>query len=200
MIFMGLMITSGMSVTALAGGDAEKGSFMVANCTICHGQDGNSLSGSFPKLAGQGEKYLLKQLRDIKSGARNAPGMTGQLDALSDKDFQDVAAFYAGQPVQRGTADAAIVAQGETIYRAGIARKQITACTACHLPDGSGNALAGFPALAGQWPAYTVSQLKAFRDGARTNDGDGKMMQGVTRDMSDKEIEAVATYVHGLGE
>ncbi|MDH5736954.1 MAG: cytochrome c4 [Gammaproteobacteria bacterium] len=181
-------------------GDAKKGQSLSGSCATCHGSDGNSLAGAFPKLAGQGERYLLKQMQDIRSGVRAAPLMAGQLDQFSDSELADIATYYAAQTVTLGAAKADSVAAGEAIYRAGIARKQITACSACHLPTGSGNDLARFPALSGQWPEYTVAQLKAFRDGLRSNDGDGKMMQGVALDLSDKEMEAVANYVFGLSE
>ena len=50
---------------ALAAGDAASGESKVAMCAACHGSDGNSAASTFPKLAGLGEKYLLKQLQDI---------------------------------------------------------------------------------------------------------------------------------------
>jgi len=84
------------------------------------------------------------------------------------------------------------------VYRSGVKRKKIAACTACHLPAGEGNNLAGFPALAGQWPEYTMAQLRAFRQGDRHNDGDSKMMRQTAMDLSDDEIEAVASYIYGL--
>ena len=63
---------------------------------------------------------------------------------------------------------------------------------------GAGNDLAKFPALAGQWPEYTVQQLKAFQSGARYNDGDGRMMQTTAIDMNEQEMNAVASYIYGL--
>lgn len=189
-----------LTSVVLAEGDAQKGKALVGTCRVCHGEDGNSLSGAFPTVAGQGEKYLLKQLQDISSGARSAPLMTGVLAGFSGSDLESIAAYYASQKVTIGAADKDKVELGESIYRVGIARKKIAACTACHSPAGLGNGPAAFPALGGQWPEYTIAQLKAFRDGARTNDGDGRMMQGVARDMSDKEMQAVASYIRGLSD
>ena len=68
-LIAGLVLMGWLNV-ALAEGDAERGSTLTATCVACHGNDGNSLAGSFPNIAGQNEKYLLKQLRDMKSGAR----------------------------------------------------------------------------------------------------------------------------------
>jgi cytochrome c553 len=73
----------------------------------------------------------------------------------------------------------------------------VPACIACHGPRGEGLPSAGYPAIAGQHPEYTIAQLKAFRDGARHNDPNG-MMRGATHLMSDKQMEAVAHYLVGL--
>ena len=184
--------------TALAEADAARGKALTLTCAACHGVDGNSPAGAFPSIAGQNHDYLVKQIHDIKDGRREAIVMTGMLDALSDQDIEDIAAYFAGQQVKGGAAKPELVALGETIYRAGISRKQIAACTACHSPDGSGNNAAKFPHLAGQWPEYTEAQLKLFRTGTRHNDGEGKMMRSTSMDLSDEEIKAVASYIYGL--
>ena len=187
-----------LSMGAFAEGDAAHGKTLTTVCQACHGPDGNSASGAFPKLAGQNPSYLVKQMHDIKSGARQVAPMTGMLDNMSDQDIEDLAAYFASQTATGGAADPKLVSEGEAIYRAGIRRKGVTACTACHAPDGEGLNAAKFPALAGQWPAYIETQLKAFRGGMRTNDGDSKMMRTNVMDMSDPEIKAVASYIYGL--
>ena len=196
-LIAGLVLMSWLNV-ALAEGDAERGSTLTATCVACHGNDGNSLAGSFPNIAGQNEKYLLKQLRDMKSGARAQNLMVGIVDTLSDQDMQDLAAFYAGKTAAENAADPELALQGEHIYRSGIARKGVAACSACHSPTGQGNDLASFPKLAGQWAEYTEAQLKAFRVGERHNDGESKMMRLSAMDLSDAEIAAVASYIAGL--
>ncbi len=184
-------------------GDAAAGKDMTAVCSACHGADGNSPAATFPKLAGLGEKYLLKQLMDIRDGARPVPTMVGQLDGKSDQDLANIAAFYAGQARSGGQADPALVALGEKVYRAGVAERNVAACTACHSPNGNGNAPAGFPALAGQHADYIAAQLKAYRKGyedetGRTNDGEAMIMRTTAFGLSDKEIEAVSSYISGL--
>jgi len=196
-ILIGIIITIS-STFVFAAGDPQHGKELSAVCAACHGQDGNSAAGAFPSIAGQGQRYLVKQLHDIKSGNRAAILMTGILDAYSDQDMLDVAAYYSAQTPTGGAADPALLAEGEIIYRAGVARKSIAACTACHSPTGQGNAAAAFPMLAGQWPEYTEAQLKAFRSGVRHNDGDSQMMRLNAMDLSDKEITAVASYIRGL--
>jgi len=183
---------------AFADGDAAHGKTLTTVCQACHGPDGNSAAGSFPSLAGQNPRYLVKEMHDIKSGARQAAPMTGMLNGLSDQDMEDIAAYFAEQKIKGGAAKKDLVAEGENIYRAGIRRKQIAACSACHSPTGKGNDAARFPALAGQWPEYVEAQLKAFRDGSRANDGTGKMMRTTAMDLSDSEIKAVASYIYGL--
>lgn len=183
---------------AHAAGDAGAGKSKAAACGACHGADGNSMVGTFPKLAGQGEKYLLKQLKDIRGGARMIPTMVGQVDNMSDQDLADIAAYYAGLSQSPSASKDENLALGEQIYRAGNAEVGITACTACHSPRGLGNAPAGFPRIAGQHAEYIATQLKAFQTEMRTNDGDTKIMRSVVARMSDKEIAAVANYVAGL--
>ena len=89
------------------------------------------------------------------------------------------------------------------MYRSGVAERNVAACTACHSPNGKGNAPAGFPALAGQHAEYIAAQLRAYRKGyedesGRTNDGDTRIMRTTAFGLSDLEIEAVASYASGL--
>ena len=86
---------------------------------------------------------------------------------------------------------------GETLYRAGIKDLSVAACSACHSPTGNGNGPAGFPSLSGQHSEYTLLQLKAFRAGERQNDSSA-MMRSVVERLTDKELEALASYVSGL--
>lgn len=193
---------------AFAAGDATSGESKVAMCGACHGADGNSPSGAFPKLAGLGEKYLVKQMQDIKSGNRPVIEMTGMLDAFSDQDLEDIAAFYDSKPRQLSGAKyitlvgidnpAEVLKLGEKVYRGGNMETGVASCTGCHSPSGNGNSPAGYPALGGQHAGYIEKQLLMFRNNERTNDGEGKVMQGVAAHMSDKEIKAVANYISGL--
>jgi len=91
------------------------------------------------------------------------------------------------------------LAAASRIYRAGIARKGVAACSACHGPDGSGNAQAGFPRISGQPAAYTIAQLTAYRERLRATDElYGGMMRGVAEGLTDTEIALVASYIEGL--
>lgn len=186
------------SLTVHADGDATAGASKVVICAACHGVDGNSALGINPKLAGQNERYTLKQLLDIQSGARPIALMTGLLDNMSEQDLADIAAFYASQETTVNGANPDLVEAGKSIYKAGIAGLGVAACSACHSPNGSGVAQAGFPALGGQHAEYISSQMKAFRSGARNNDGDSAPMRIVSERLTDAEIEALASYISGL--
>jgi cytochrome c553 len=202
-------------------GNAEAGADKVAVCAACHGNDGNSPAPAFPKIAGLGEKYLLKQLQDIQAWdqetdpelkprtGRPVVEMTGMLRGLSDQDLRDIAAYYNSQALQLSGAremevqlnSGAMVNSlelGERVWRAGNLNTGVPACTGCHSPSGLGNDPAGFPRLGGQYAEYIEQQLRAFRAGNRTNDGDSMMMRLVAERMSDAEIQAVSNFISGL--
>ena len=184
-------------------GDAAAGEVKAITCGACHGADGNSVVPSFPKLAGLGDKYLLKQMKDIRDGRRVVAAMAGQVDNMSDQDLADIAAFYDEQTRTPELADADLMELGRKVYMAGIMERKVAACSGCHSPSGKGNGPGGFPGLAGQHPDYIAAQLKMFRTGyedpaGRTNDGDSKIMRTTAFELSDKEIEAVASYAAGL--
>ncbi|MDX5298908.1 MAG: cytochrome c4 [Gammaproteobacteria bacterium] len=197
-VIAGMVMAVSMAGLAHAGGDAATGQAKSATCAACHGADGNSMMGNFPSLAGQGERYLVKQMQDVKSGARAIPEMTGLLDNLSQQDLEDIAAYFASQKGGIGQAKPELVEAGQALYRGGNLANGVAACTACHSPNGSGNAPAGFPRLSGQHPEYTAKQLRAFRSGERANDGESRMMRDVAARLTDAEIEAVANYLRGL--
>jgi len=201
-LIVAAFLTMGMStlVQAQLQGDASAGENKIAVCVACHGTTGNTVGipGS-AKLGGQNERYLLKQLQDIKNGDRVVPLMTGMLNSLSDQDMADIAAHYAGQDLARGVAEESALALGEKLYRAGDASIGVPACSACHSPTGMGNASAAYPALSGQDPAYTESQLRAFRSGSRQNDV-AAVMRSIVARLNDAEISALSSYVSGLRE
>lgn len=193
-----LLLALGLAGAAQAAGDPAAGQAKAVVCGACHGADGNSALANFPKLAGQGERYLLKQMQDIKSGARPVVEMTGMLEPLSEQDMADVAAYFASQKMSVGAADATLVERGQALFRGGKLAEGMPACTGCHAPDGAGIATAGYPHLGGQHAGYIAKQLTAFREGERSNDGDAMIMRDIAAKLSNKDIEAVSSYVQGL--
>lgn len=185
---------------AQAAGDAASGQAKAAVCAACHGPDGNSVVPQWPKLAGQHEDFLARQVRMIRDGQRTVVEMTGIVAAMSDQDIADVSAYFAAQKIQPGSADEKLVSQGEAIYRAGNAKTGVPACMACHGPTGQGNPASGYPAVAGQHSMYLSSRLQKYRNGQTNGEADPYSPQMVTvaSALSDDEIAAVASYMQGL--
>ena len=193
------LVTFACSSTAFAQqGNAEAGKAKTMVCNACHGPTGNeSVLDNVPKLGGQGQRYLLKQMTQIKSGERAIPLMAGILNNLSEQDLADIAAYFSSLKKPEGAVEPEKRELGEQIYRAGNASIGVAACSACHAPNGMGNPDAGFPSLSGQDVAYTELQLKSFRDGTRMNDTN-EIMRTITARLNDKEIAALASFVAGL--
>ncbi|MEX0296015.1 cytochrome c [Pseudomonas putida] len=201
-LVVSLLLTMGVAGAANAAepvkGDAAAGQAKTAICGACHNPDGNSLAPNFPKLAGQGQRYLEKQLHDIKSGKRTVLEMTGMLANFNDQDLADIAAYFASQKGSVGAADPKLVERGWALFNGGDLEKGMPACTGCHSPNGAGIALAGFPHLGGQHSQYVTKQLTDFREGNRTNDGDAMTMRTIAGKLSNHDIEALASYIQGL--
>ena len=196
-VVLSTLVSVFASSVILAQGDAAAGQAKSALCATCHGNDGNSALAINPKLAGQSAKYMVKQLMDFKSGDRPSPTMSAMVLSLSEQDMQDIAAWYASQEVTLEGADLDSLELAETLYRAGNKELSVAACSACHSPTGRGNDPAGFPSLSGQHAEYTLMQLKSFRAGDRAND-ESAMMRTTVERLTDKELEALASYVSGL--
>ncbi|EKF73887.1 cytochrome c4 [Alcanivorax hongdengensis A-11-3] len=208
-----VLMCSVLAAPAFAAGDAQAGKAKSAACAACHGPDGNAPAAMYPKLAGQGAPYLVKQLQDFKAGRRDNAVMKGMVAGLSEQDMQDLAAYYASQTGTTGQADPQWVEQGERLYRGGDPAHNQPACSGCHGPAGQGVDAARFPRLAGQHAEYIEAQLRAFRAAGRndlgdnvvkrTNDADGDavgMMQTVAAGLSDRQIRALASFISGLSE
>jgi cbb3-type cytochrome c oxidase subunit III len=170
-------------------------------CASCHGADGNSAGGAFPKLAGQHAAYIVKELKDYKTQpgakepARKNAIMNGMAAALSDQDMINVAAYFESQKMKPGYArDKATVPLGQKIYRGGIADRAVPACAACHGATGMGIPVQ-YPRLSGQWADYTVAQLTAFAQGTRAN---SDPMHTIALRLNEAEVKAVADYIAGL--
>ena len=175
----------------LAKGEASYGTV----CAACHGADGNSMIPANPKLAQQHPEYLVKQLKEFKSGKRANAIMSGMVASLSEDDMRNIAYWLASKKAKPGFAkDKASVLLGERIFRGGIPDRQVPACAGCHGPSGTGIP-SQYPRIAGQHADYAVAQLLAFRDGVRLNNA---QMTGVTAKMNDREIKAVSDYIAGL--
>jgi len=181
------------AVYAQAAGDAVKMATQI--CAACHGADGNSAIALNPKLAGQHPEYIIKQLKNFKSGERKNAVMGGIVAALSADDMVNLGVYFGSQTAKNGKARSnGAGSVGEKIYKGGIADTSVPACASCHGPAGAGVPVQ-FPRLAGQHADYTLAQMKAFRTGERAN---APMMRTIAAKMTDQDMAAVADYIQGL--
>jgi cytochrome c553 len=181
-------------------GDAANGATKAAVCGACHGPTGNGSAPIYPKLAGQSSKYIYEQLVAFKAGTRNNPIMMPQAANQSDQDMRDVAAHFASLKLTPGLASKDAVAVAGKLYRAGAADRGIPACGSCHGPVGAGNPAAGYPRIGGQNAQYVAASLQRLHGYAVESlpEGNVKMMAAIAAKLSDKEIEALASYLNGL--
>ena len=185
--------------SALKPGDAKAGQAKAATCAACHGLDGNPASSQYPKLAGQHETYIVRQVGLFKAHKRDSAVMMGFVINLGEQDMHDIGAYFASKSSLPGVADASLVARGELLYRGGDAKAGVPACMACHAADGRGNPGAGYPQLGGQYADYITLKLKDWRDGKTWGDDDrAKIMPVIAKGLADADIAALASYIEGL--
>ena len=189
-------------------GNAAAGKDKANICMACHGSDGHAVVPQFPNLGGQSPTYLYLQMQAYKEGRREHATMQAQLAPMSDADLRNLSAFFASMPRYRaGGADGS--SRGATLYHDGDPALGIPGCQGCHGNDGSGPnpdnasampraAWASFPALAGQPVEYVVAQLHAYRDGTRHGNTNAAVMHGVTGNLDDTDIQAIADYIAGM--
>lgn len=170
--------------------DIEAGKRKIEVCIPCHGPTGNSIAPEVPSLAGQPQLYLYNQLIQFREGRRKNSLMSPFAANLSDKDIQDIAAYFAAQkPVssQKGEPDPQKMAAGKRA-------SEIHRCEFCHGPGLVGQD--HIPRLSGQPYAYLLKQLRGFKD-QTSADIDGSMTE-VAQSLTDEEIEALAYYMAHL--
>ena len=183
---------------AAAGSISTAGQAPHERCGYCHELDGNSRMEGFPRLAGQTFDYLVKQLRDFRTGRRTGT-MQATAELLSDADIDTVARYFNAQSV-RVSGPASLAEQdrrtAERLHRYGDHARGIPACGSCHGMKGEGRG--GNPRLAGQHAVYLESQLHSFKQGQRANDMNG-VMRSVVSAATAREIHLLARYFAGLG-
>ncbi|MEY4757364.1 MAG: hypothetical protein RJA34_2262 [Pseudomonadota bacterium] len=179
--------------SALAQADEARAKKIVSGvCFVCHGAEGESASEVFPKLAGQHAEYIAKQLDNFKSGKRKSTAMADMVAKLTPDEMVALGKYFEKQsaPVEALT-DAPLAAVGQYIYQHGNKFSGLAACASCHGQDAKGTA--SLPRLAGQYAAYTETQLKQFNQRERTNDN--AVMHAIVSKMTPLEMAAVAQYL-----
>jgi cytochrome c553 len=178
-----------------AQGDAARAEKIVSgSCFLCHGENGESSSEIFPKLAGQHANYIAKQLENFKAGKRKSTAMADMASRLSSDDMVALGQYFESKRSDpESTKDIELANVGRYIFLAGNKYSGVPPCASCHGKDGLGTA--NLPRLAGQYASYIETQLKLFSQRERTNDN--AVMQSIVSKMSPLEIAGVAEYVSG---
>ena len=197
-------------------GDPQKGATLAGACAACHGLDGNAEAAPsiYPRIAGQSERYMARQLALFKAGLRtdgNAALMMPFAQPLSAQDMRDLGAYYATQKSGAGIADDTLIATGpyagmkfyevgQKLYRSGDASRGIPACMACHGPSGAGNPGPAYPHVGGQQSWYVTQRLQLYRTGttADPNPALFNVMAAVAKSLTDEEIQSLGSYLQGL--
>lgn len=161
-------------------------------CALCHGLDGISRMGKFPKLANQPYAYLVKQLEDIRADRRtNDNGMmSSNAELLTPKALHAVARYFSEQPAPNPD-NLEPTAVGRILFEKGEPNRSIPACKACHNASPLDNQIT--PRLEGQHAEYLAKQLRDFQDDTRNNDIN-QVMRRIAGQLSAAEIEAVANF------
>jgi cytochrome c oxidase subunit II len=189
------------SVVSLAAAlpNVERGQRIFDICGACHGPKGEGNDRLLaPPLAGQQSDYLLRQLRDFRSGTRQSPGDTQSremeqiLDTVpNESDWIDTVAFISTLAVQYRSipADAGST-RGRDLY---------VSCAGCHGQDGQGNPALDAPnlALLPRW--YIEGQLRKYRSGTRGHDATdvpgARMRAAAAALASDEDVALVSAYI-----
>jgi len=94
MVLFALALGTSGTATLVAAADVSAGRAKSVQCAVCHGPHGMATLPEAPNLAGQSEIYLVKALKDFKSGTRTNEMMNMVVGNLSDADIEDLAAYY----------------------------------------------------------------------------------------------------------
>jgi len=188
------------TIAAATDGDAVRGLILARRCVRCHGEEGFSDNTYIPNLAGMDALSFWKQMQDFQSGKRTSSVMQGIVADRTQRDFADLAAYYAmllstPDPQSKGPfpgprpsdAQSDVASQLVTL---GEGKRGIPPCQACHGPAAY---VKGAPSLATQNENYILTQLSAFAQGTRSNDINLRM-RTITSQMTPSEREAIAKY------
>ncbi len=159
----------------------------ISFCKHCHGEDGNSKRNYIPNLAEQNPIYLFTAFEKFANGERSDFVMSKLAKHLTLEDRVNIALYYGQQKVVVNPSESAqLHDQGQAKF------KQV--CQGCHGVNGEGKE--DMPRLAGQPAEYITRTLKNFR--SKDPSRSASIMLSITENMSDEEIDSVASYIQNL--
>ena len=183
----------GFCPSLCSAGDPVAGKQKATPCIECHGNGGYSKTPMVPNLAGQLPQYIVRAIFEFKTGIRTNVNMTKKAELIVTEDLEDIAAYFAIQPVMKGKpTGSALSKEGEKLFL----RER---CTYCHNDDGRQYTpfVPVVPLIGGQRKDYLIKAITDIRDANRPADAYGLMREKILK-MSDEQIEALAEYVSGL--
>jgi len=161
---------------APAFGDPAAGEPLSAVCGGCHGSHGISFDTATPILAAQDARYLVSAIKAYRT-TRQRETMRAYVSKLSERDIENIAAFYSVQKSHPAE-------KGQTLVQ-----DLTDKCNRCHGAD-AGNAALVIPKISGQDRDYLVMALRAYRDDRR----ESTTMHRMSLPYGDSVIEAIASY------
>jgi cytochrome c553 len=191
---LALSVSAALAAESSEAIDKTAAKVAVELCSSCHGPGGNSISPTFPKLAGQQKLYIAAQLRALKGKTRSDPEahdyMWGIAGTIDDSLIDPLAAYYASQPPAPGKpGDPKLIEEGKRFFENGDRARNIQACATCHAAGGQGQAI--FPRLAGQHAAYIVRQLQVIQNNLRQ----APVMHVIVTELKLNDMKAVAEFL-----
>jgi cytochrome c553 len=162
----------------------------AAVCKACHLTGTLQGTSLIPNIWGQSEGYIYIQLRDFKSGARNAPedaAMRGFVATMSDADMLEMAKYASAQSwpkVEPISTDTALLKKGADAMA-------VLPCVGCHFNDWKG--FSANPRIGDQSTAYLAATFRQLRSGSRAN---SPGMSDLLRTLDEGDIDAVAAYLN----
>ncbi len=180
------------ALSAKTGGGPGFDLYTAKTCNTCHGADAKTpLAPNYPKLAGQNADYLIAQMKDFAASKRTngqsaIMTATAVAQQLTDEDTKKISDWLSKlDPPKVELADG----PGKDLYTAKL-------CATCHGADGNTPIMPIYPRLAGQNAQYLIDQMKAIKDGTRSN-GQSAAMKALMANVSEDEIKTLAEWLEG---
>jgi cytochrome c553 len=174
---------------------------VLADCSRCHGVDGNGRGGLVPRLTGQSQAYLHGALRAYARGQRHSGIMQSVAAGLEPSVLKALARHYARLPVparaDEPQASAEALERGRTLAERGVPERGVPSCVHCHGPKRSPrNPM--YPGIAGQYSGYLKQQLELFTAGQRGGSEYANVMHSAAQRLTPEQMQAVADYYASL--